>query len=312
MPSGPGPGARSVYAVAITPFTPDGELDVPAARAHLRRLADAGVGAYVGGSGSGEGYTLAPDEVTELLAIAVDEVGDRIPVRAMGREPRTAQEMVDAVADAAAAGVEATQIYSLDVGHGHRPRRDAVETYLRTVLDSTDLPCVLSSHQSVGYRIDVDLYAALLERYPHVAGINCSHADQHYLRQLIAASRGRATVHVGGEAAAMTALAFGAEGFLSSAANLAPRLARSVIDRFVAGDLAGWTDAFSTMHALGGLLYAHGGILATKAVLGRFDLPGGAPRLPHLPLPDDEVDRVEAGVRALGIPEIEQWADVAG
>lgn len=304
MIAGAAPGEPSVFAVAITPFTERGDLDEGATRAHVRRVAEAGVGLYVGGSGSGEGYTLDRDEVRWLLEVAVDEVGDLVPVRAMGREPRTAAEMVEAIADATDAGVEATQIYSLDVGHGHRPRADAIESYLRTVLESTQLPCVVSSHQSVGYKIEVGLYADLLAEHPHLVGINCSHSDTYYLRELIAVSRDRATVHVGGEAAVMTALAFGAEGCLSSAANVAPRLARSVIDRFVAGDLAGWTEAYAQLHALGGLLYAHGGILAGKAVLGRLGLPGGFPRLPHHPLPDHEVDVVEAGIRNLGIAEL--------
>ena len=89
---------------------------------------------------------------------------------------------------------------------------------------------------------------------------------------------------------------------------MAPKLAVSVIDRFVAGDLDGWIAAYSRLHALGDLLYAHGGILATKAVLGRFGLPGGYPRLPHLPLPADEVDLVAGQVVELGVPVVEGWS----
>lgn len=105
----------------------------------------------------------------------------------------------------------------------------------------------------------------------------------------------------------MTAPAFGANGFLSSAASMAPTLAVSVIERFDARDLEGWVDSYATLHALGGLLYSHGGILATKAVLSSFGLPGGPPRLPHLALPVAEVEEVTRQVRALGVPQIEGW-----
>ena len=50
--------APSTFVISITPFTADGALDEPGLRAHLGRLGDAGIGVYLTGSGSGEGYTL--------------------------------------------------------------------------------------------------------------------------------------------------------------------------------------------------------------------------------------------------------------
>jgi len=41
----------------------DGGLDEAGLRAHLGRLGDAGIGVYLAGSGSGEGYTLDDGEV---------------------------------------------------------------------------------------------------------------------------------------------------------------------------------------------------------------------------------------------------------
>ena len=48
----------SVFVISITPFDAEGRLDEPGLRAHLDRMADAGVGVYLGGGGSGEGFTL--------------------------------------------------------------------------------------------------------------------------------------------------------------------------------------------------------------------------------------------------------------
>ena len=103
-------------------------------------MADAGVGVYLGGGGSGEGFTLDDDEARRVLEIGVDQIGGRVPVRAMGIEPRTAQQMIDYIGVAAEAGVDAAQIYSLDPGHGHRPTPAEIEAYLRAVLESTVAP----------------------------------------------------------------------------------------------------------------------------------------------------------------------------
>ena len=53
-------------------------------RRHLRRMAAAGVGVYLGGGGSGEGYVLAPEEARRLLAIGVEELKGKVPVRVDG------------------------------------------------------------------------------------------------------------------------------------------------------------------------------------------------------------------------------------
>ena len=56
-----------------------------------------------------------------------------------------------------------------------------------------------------------------------------------------------------------------------------------MIERFVAGDLAGCSDAYRTLMRLFGATRDCGGIVATKAALGILGLPGGVPRRPRLP-----------------------------
>ena len=300
------PGARC-FVVSITPFESDGSIDTSGFRAHLARMADAGIGIYVGGGGSGEGYTLRPEETEMLQAIAVEEVAGRVPVRAMGVEPRTAAEMIDFLARAAAAGVEAAQVYSLDVGHGHQPTAGELDRYFSEVLSSTGLPCILSSHQSVGYRIPVDVISRLAERHPHLSGVNCTQPDLAYLATLVDGLGDRLAIHVGGPMQALAALAIGADGYLSSEANLAPHLCEAVTTAYEDGDTARMMRAFGAVIRLSTVLYGNGGIRATKAVLRALGLPGGFPRLPRLPLDEPATSRVLSDVEALRVREWERW-----
>jgi 4-hydroxy-tetrahydrodipicolinate synthase len=291
--------------IAITPFTGDGALDEAAVRAHVGRMHDAGLGVYVGGGGSGEGFTLTDDEMRRLLHVAADELDGR--VRAMGVEPRTAAQMIAFTHDAAAAGVEAVQVYSLDPGHGHRPTMPEVERYFDDVLDACPLPAVLSTHQSVGYRVPVRMLHDLVTRHERVIGVHCSHADVMYLAALVDAVGDRVPISVGGPLQALTAVGLGAHGFLSSEANLAPRLCASLCAAVDAGDLNGAAHAFGVLARLHELLYGHGGIRVTKAVLERLGLPGGMCRPPQQPAASDVVDAVLAGMRDLGLPAVEGW-----
>lgn len=298
---------RSVFCISITPFDDEGRVDDAALRAHLDRLAVAGVGVYLGGGGSGEGFTLDDDEARRVLDVGVEAVAGRVPVRAMGIEPRTAAQMVQYLELAAAAGVDAAQVYSLEPGHGHRPSPAEVERYLLEVLSSTSLPCVVSTHQSVGYRIAPALLESLAGRFDHLVGVNCTHQDLGFLAELVDRVAGRLEVHVGGPNQGLTAMALGAQGFLTSEANLAPRLCAAVVRGAEEDDLQGTFAAHADVVRLSALLYGHGGIRATKAVLNRLGLPGGQVRPPQELAPEAAVDAILQRLGTMGLGPLEGW-----
>jgi 4-hydroxy-tetrahydrodipicolinate synthase len=297
----------STFVISLTAFGRDEALDEEALRGHLRRLAAAGIGVYLAGSGSGEGYTLTPSEVARVLEIGAEELGGKVPVRAMGVEPRTARQMIEIGRVAKDCGMEAMQLYSLDQGHGNRPRPDEFERYLRDVLDHVDIPVVLSSHQAAGYWIQPDLINALVGEYDSIIGINATNQDVMYLVDVIAAVDGRADVHVGGPMQATIALALGAQGYLSSDGNLAPKLCVSLIDAHAAGDLAARDEAYRTLMGLFTATREHGGISATKGALTSLGLPGGIPRRPRLEISDAHKAGMVEALDRLGIPAIEGW-----
>jgi 4-hydroxy-tetrahydrodipicolinate synthase len=305
--STPSPIKRGTFVISLTPFDAAGEIDETAFRAHLGRLRDAGIGVYVGGSGSGEGYTMTRDETERLLRIAVEELKGKVPVRAMGVEPRTAKQMIEFLALAKDCGVDAAQVYSLDVGHDVAPTPQEAERYLGDVLEAAELPVAISTHFSVGYKQPIDLLAKLVDRYPNIVGINCTHPDLHYLSTLIDQVADRVQVMVGGPMQGLTVLALGGHGYLSSEGNIAPRLCVSVIDRFEAKDIDGMMDAFGRLIRLFGAALSGGGTRVTKSALNRLGLAGGTSRLPRLIIEDERLDRLLATIEQLDIPRIEGW-----
>jgi 4-hydroxy-tetrahydrodipicolinate synthase len=298
---------RSTFVISLTPFDGEERLDVDALRGHLRRMGEAGVGVYVAGGGSGEAYTLSRDESETILYVAAEELKGRVPVRAMGVEPRTALEMIEFGRMVERSGLEAMQLYSLDVGHGRVPSTSELEGYYGDVLDVVTMPVVLSTHQSVGYQLPLALVETLVERHQNIIGINVTNPDVTYLTRVVDRLGGRIEVHVGGPMQALTALALGATGYLSSEANVAPRLCRSVIDHWEAGDLPATAEAFARLLRLFGGLAALGGIPATKALLDVVGLPGGRPRRPRLPVGERERAALADLVEALDLRSLERW-----
>lgn len=298
---------HSTHVICITPFDRDLRLDEGALRGHLGRMADAGIGVYLGGSGSGEGYVLSEREVDRVLEIGVDELHGRVSVRAMGVEPRTAAEVVRLGARAAAIGVDGLQVYSLDMGHGRRPRHDEMRRYFFEVLSELTVPSYISTHQYSGQLIPVPLAAELIDSFPLLSGVNCTTSDLRYLVDLLEVTRGRVELHVGGAEHVLNAMALGANGFLLSESNLAPRLCQSVVQRWGDGDVAGATRSFATVLRLFVEVQRRGGISGTKGVLTALGLPGGPPRPPRLEIPDAWVAELLEIIDSLGIAQWEDW-----
>jgi 4-hydroxy-tetrahydrodipicolinate synthase len=299
--------SRGAFVTSITPFDASGKIDEGAYRAHLHRLGAAGIGVYVGGRGSGEGYTLSRDETATVLRMAAEELKGKVPVRAMGVEPRTSRQMIEFLALAKDCGVDASQVYSLEIGHDLALTPEEIEAYLVDVLEGSDLPLVFSTHFSVGYRFTLPLVSRLVDQYPHFVGINCTHPDLFYLSELIRAVGDRVAVMVGGPMQALTALALGGHGYIAADGNIAPKLCVSVIERYEAGDLPGMMERFGKLIRLFGISLDSGGTRVVKPTLNRLGLAGGQVRPPRQMIEDERLERVLRTIDELGIAEIEGW-----
>ena len=266
----------ATYVISITPFTQQGALDEDGLRRHLNRLADAGIGVYVVGSGSGEGYSLTPDETERIMAIA-------------------------------AAGVDAVHIYSIEPGHGYVPNAAEIEAYLRVALDATTKPAVLSSHMSVGYMIPHDVLDRLVDDYPNIIGIVISSMfEMRYLFDVIDRHRDRLEVISGGGLHGLLNLTFGGAGFATTEANIAPRLAVSIIDHFKAGDAHAMLAASRLLTELSiRNTWYRDNASSVKAALAALGLPGGPPRPPREGVPPEGIAQIGRMLERLGIAEIE-------
>ena len=294
----------SVIVISITPFDESGLVDEAAFRRHLRRLGEAGVSVFVGGSGSGEGYTLTPEERKRILTIAVEELGGKVPVFADGVEPRTAKEMMRFVLDVEPLRVDAIRIMPLDPGHGAKPNPVEIERYHRAVAETTLRPIILTSHQAAGYVLPLDLIERLADRYSHIRGINYGGTDTTYLADMIKRFAGRMQVHCAGCTNGLTTLTLGGNGFMGNEGNFAPTLVASVIAAFKAGDAVALKESFGKLMSLAAIVRRYGGssLRGLKPMLNLFGLPGGTLREPRVALEAAEVEKMARAVDALQIP----------
>ena len=294
---------KQAWVVSLTFFDRDGAVDEAAMRAHVRRLRDAGQGVYVGSTNIGEGFALGEDELLHLLKITVDELGGR-GVRAAGIEARSITEATRMVRLAERAGVDAVHVFQLDTGHGSsKPDATELERYYTRVIERAAVPIVLSNYPSLGYTVPVEVIGRLLDRFPQIISVRDASGDLGYFAELVARFAGRAELYAVGVRSLPTVLLLGADGVLTTEANIAPRLVRSVLDLFERSDIPAMTQAYQLLVRLHRLLVRHGGSAGRgmKPLLEHLGAPGGALRAPRS-VPQD-LDALFTGFAALDVAE---------
>ena len=280
----------------ITPFDDRGRIDEGSLRAHLRRIADAGLEMWLVSSGTGEANVLTDDEVDRIVRIAVDEVGERARVFAMGCEPRSASQEIAWANRMTDLGVQAVQVGPLEPGHSYRPTDDDLRAFYDDVLEGVAVPCYLASHMSVGYQVPPRILADAARAHDHAVGFTICHLDNFpYVTRLLGLADGK-PVLLGSPFQTLEGLACGAAGTVSSMdAFVAPHLYSRLADAWVAGDLTGVIESFSTAVALFNRIFSAGGLVVLKAVLDQLALGGGPPRSPRQPA-DERTLRAAAAI----------------
>lgn len=297
---------RAAFVTSITPFDAHGELDVDVLRAHLRRIAAAGTGLYVGPPSPGQAHALSREELATIYRVAGEELAGRVPLRASGLEPRTAAQLVDLAGLAQEAGLDAIQIHSLDLGHGAQPTEREIERYFRDVIEHVTLPVVLSTHFCMGWLVPPELMERLVREHEHVAGVTVTSHDPTYIgrmAQLGASLERPFDVHTANIGQAPTVLALGATGFLAAEGNVVPRLVASVGTHWAAGRHAEALAAWRRLWELFPLHFYGNSVRGWKAAMKLLGIPGWHHRPPVLPLDAEQEREVAAALARAGVDD---------
>lgn len=302
-------GKPRAFAFSITPFDENDRLDEAVLRTHLRRLREAGVGVYMGGSGGGEAYSLTPAEHQRVLEIGVEEMKGKVPVYAASFEPRTAAQMYAHAQVAIKAGVDAVQVYAVEGGHGMVPTDRELEAYFDELISQIDCKIVIASHQGLRYKFDVGLLSRLVHRYvDKVIAVNFIQESPSYLIDMHDAFGDKVKIYSGGTKWAITNLGLGGWGFNSSETNVMPNTSMAVVTAFKRGDVVTAVAAHSAMLRLTRCfdVLAPATPRPMKTILQLLGLPAGRLRKPYLTPEGAELEKMRAALAKFDILAIER------
>lgn len=214
------PRLKSVLAFPVTPFSGDGEVDLAAFRANLREMAEVGFTGVVVAGGTGELYSLTPDEVRDLYRAAAEEVGDRLTIIAgVGYSVRVSQQLAR---DAEALGCHG--ILMLPPAYG-ATEQEGLYRYYAAIAGATTLGVFPYAR---GLAIPTPALLERLAQIPNVVAFKDGHGDLRLwqrLRERLGRESDLVWLAGMGDDLIVPYFASGAEGFTSSVANYDPQTA---------------------------------------------------------------------------------------
>jgi 4-hydroxy-tetrahydrodipicolinate synthase len=285
----------TVLTAMVTPFGPDGSLDVAAAKKLATHLVDSGCDGLVLSGTTGESPTTTDDEKLALLSAVLEEVGDRARIIAGAGSYDTAHSVHLAKAceaEGAHGLLVVTPYYS-------RPPQAGLVAHFTAVADATALPVVLYDIPSRSVvPIEWDTVRALAP-HPNIVAIKDAKGDLHG-GAMIMAETGLA-YYSGDDALNLPWLAMGATGFVSVWGHLAASQLRNMLSAFMSGDVATARKYHVTLGTLNDAQIRLGGVTMAKAGLRLQGIDTGDPRLPQIPATDEQVEALAADMRAAGV-----------
>ncbi|GAA0435040.1 4-hydroxy-tetrahydrodipicolinate synthase 2 [Actinoplanes capillaceus] len=295
MTHDPRPFGRLLTAM-VTPFTPDGSLDIEGAARLAAYLVDEQRNdALVISGTTGESPTTTDAEKDALLRAVIEAVGDRARVLAGVGTNNTAHtiELAQAAEKAGAHGLlVVTPYYS-------KPPQAGVERHFRAVADATGLPIMV---YDIPHRAGT---AIATETMCRLAGHERIVAVKDAKGDLVASShvlaRTGLAYYSGDDAATLPLLSIGGVGLVGTSTHFTGRLAKDMIEAWDRGDTAAALALHRTALPLFTGIFRTQGVMLVKAGLNALGRPAGVVRSPLVDATDEELNQLRQDAAAAGI-----------
>ncbi len=300
-PSAGGAGRLSgVVPPLVTPFLPDGGLDLASFEAVLESLAGFDLAGYLVLGSNGEASSLEEEEKLALLRAARKHTGGRVLLAGTGLE--STRGTIALTRKAADLGVDVALVLT-PCYYKSQVTADLLRRHFEAVAEASPIPVLLYSVPAfTGIPWPAGL-AAPLAQHPRIVGMKESSGDIGLLGRLVASVPSSFAVLCGSGPVFYPALCVGSPGGVLAVANCAPRPVAALYRAFAAGDHDRARRLQEALTPLAVAVTSTYGVAGLKVAMDLAGRRGGAVRSPLLPVAPavrDELrtllDRAEAAV----------------
>lgn len=287
-----------------TPFTEEAQdVNYDAAAALVDHVIKRGFcdSLIVGGT-SGEFNTLSLDERLELFRVVKSTADARVPLVG-GACSISTREAIQLVQEAEKLGLDAVMV----LGPCYcKPNQEGVYRHFASIAKATYLPVMLYNIPIfTGLNVEKETVARLANDFPNIMGIKDEAGiNPTQMTEFIRVTPPGFTVYNGDDIMVLCGLSQGASGVVSGASHIIGKQMRMMINRFLAGDLAGARKIHMALDPLFKDFCQNGrtnGIPIWKAAMNLCGMKVGPPRLPLAPATAQEIGVMRKHLVRLGL-----------
>jgi 4-hydroxy-tetrahydrodipicolinate synthase len=284
----------------VTPMRADGSVDFAAWARLLDFHAAEGTDAVVVGGTTGESPTIERHELEQLVRVAKERLGGRLPVIAGSGSNSTAHS-IELSRAMVAAGADALLVVT---PYYNKPTQEGLYRHFTAIADAVAAPLIL---YNVPGRTACDMLPETVVRlaeHPRIAGIKEATGDLARAPAILGGARSGFVVLSGDDPTAPDLMKRGAVGVISVTANVAPRAMHDLCAAALAGDHAAAAALNQRLMPLHMAMFVESNPIPVKWAVARMGLIGPGLRLPLTPLSDGRQDEVLAAMKAAGVVQV--------
>lgn len=240
---------KGIVVPIVTPVTKDGALDEQAYRNLIDYLAENGIQGVFPFGTTGEFYAFDLGFYEEVLHITKDAVKGRMDIYAGANHITTQGAIQIARMVENVGGIDALSVLTpMFISQ----TQQEVYGFYREIAEGTSLPIIIYNNRPKTNVMVEPATVARLAQIENIVGVKDSTGDMTNTGEYLRLTRGIENFHVmmGRDTLIYAALCYGATGAIASCANVAPRIAVDIYEKFLAGDAKGALEAQFKFSAL--------------------------------------------------------------
>ncbi|HEX4541526.1 MAG TPA: 4-hydroxy-tetrahydrodipicolinate synthase [Candidatus Acidoferrum sp.] len=279
-----------IYPALTTPFGTDGSVSLSGLKHNIQQYNQTGVSGYVAIGSTGESVLLTSAEVEAVLA-TVKESAAKGKTLIAGTGAESTAETILRTKRAAVLGYDVALVKT---PYYYKPsyKPEVLIAHYRRVADESPIPVMLYSvPQFTGIALEPPEIAALAE-HPNIIGIKDSSGNVQRVGETIAIVPSAFQVLVGSASTVYPSLTIGSRGAILALASALPEKCVALFELVRQGPHERARELQSLLARASKLMVSEGGIAGVKYAMDQRGYHGGLPRLPLLPLHDEQKKRL--------------------
>lgn len=284
----------------ITPFLPDGSLDLLSFKRLIAQQTDAGIDALVLLGTTGEPSTLSMDEREIIIQTGIEMISGKIPI-IVGTGSNDTRRAIEYALQAKRLGAQAQLCVT---PYYNKATQQGLVRHFSAILDACDLPMILYHVPGrTGVSLSIDTVDTL-SRHPHVIGLKEASGSITFAAEILQKTGGSLPLYCGNDDAVTALMSMGAVGSISVCSNIVPLQMRALTHACLHGCFEQARDIQLGLLSLINQLFSQVNPIPVKAALNMMGFIHDVLRLPLTPMEEPHRNALKETMENLHLLDI--------